>query len=105
MGDHDVRGWRDAVGENGRALRRAHACHVVQILDRHGKARKQAAFGHRFLHQLAGMGAGPVKTQGRQGIDLAVDRGNALFQRIEAVQRVKFPRFSSVRGFHMAVDL
>ena len=41
------------------------------------------------------MGAGPIKTQGRQGIHLAVDLSNALFQRIEAIQGRDFPAFQT----------
>ena len=45
-----------------------------------------AAFAHGFFHKRAGMGAGAVKTQGGQGINLTLHLRNAYFQCIEAVK-------------------
>ena len=100
MGDQDIGRCCHAIGKNGRALGGADAGHIIQILDGHGKACEQAAFGHGFFHEIAGMGAGPVKTQGGQGIYLAVHGGNAALQRIEAIQRGDIAAFQTRYGFH-----
>ena len=87
MGDEHIGCGRDTILVNGRALRRAHARHVGQVLDRHRKARQHAALAQRLGHQPTRMLARPVEAERRQRIDHAVNGGNARFQRVDAIQR------------------
>ena len=75
--DHQIGARRNVVPVDRRALRRQHALDVGQVLDRHRQPGKQAALAGLAFHQLPGAASGPVETQRRQRIHLAVDLGNA----------------------------
>jgi len=92
MGDENIRAGRDAILVDGRSLRRAHARHVGQVLDRYRQARQHAALAHRPGHQAPRLFARPVEAERRERIDHAVHGGNARFQRFDAIQRRNRPR-------------
>ena len=87
MLDQNVGLLRHVVRVDRRALRGAHARDIDQVLDRDRHAGKLAALRDRLLHQPVGMLARPVEAARRQRIDGAIDRRDALFQRVEQIVR------------------
>ena len=75
------------IGKYRRALRRAHARNLSQILDRDGQAAQKPALAHRLRHQLAGMGACAVETQGWERIHSRIDLSDPVLKRIEKIER------------------
>jgi hypothetical protein len=61
MLDQNVGFVRHFIGENRRALRRADAGNVHQILDRDGEAGERAALRDWALEQLVGLAAGTLE--------------------------------------------
>ncbi len=52
-----------------------------------GRPASRPRSADRLLHQRVGVRAGAVETQRRQRVDRAVHRRDALFQRVEQVER------------------
>ena len=97
MLDHKVGTRRNRILEDRRTLGVAHALDIEQVLDRYRHAREQAALASRLLHQGFRMRSRAIKTQDRQRVDLAVDRGDSLFQHVEQIERGDFAR---IEFFH-----
>ena len=47
----------------------------------------EAAIADRLFHQGLGAISGTIEAQGRQGVYLAVDLGDALLQHVEQIER------------------
>ena len=98
------------LGEDRRALGGAHAGHVDQVLDGHGKAVEVAGrrLVGRRVHEPPGMLSRPLEAQGGQRVDRPVNRADAGLGGVDELQRRDLAAFQQrhrlARGeFHKLV--
>src|SRR5262249_26111694 len=92
----DVRAGRYVIGIDRRALGGAHAFDRNQVLDGHRQTGERAALGNRQSHQPIRVRPRPRETQGRQRVDMAIDRRDPRLERVEQVMRRDFAPLQEV---------
>ena len=92
---HRMRSRRYVIAEDRRAIGRAHAGDVGQVLDRHRQPGEPAGFAFGVapgaVHQPLRMIARAVETQGRQGIHRRLHRGDARGRGVDQIERRNLP--------------
>ena len=90
--DQRMRSRGHMVGEDRRAVGGAHARHVVEVLDRHRQSAEPAGFaggraGGATRHDLPGMIARAIETEGRHRVHGGFDLGDTVGGDFDQLER------------------